>query len=95
VKTEKALQKYCKKQAHAKGVLWYKIKFEGQRGCPDVLLAYKGKIIFVELKSPTGKGKLSELQSHQIKKLTDAGIAARVTDSREEVDKIIQELLNP
>lgn len=95
MKTEAALQRYFKAQCQKKDILWRKIKFEGQRGAPDILVAHNGKIVFVELKTPAKTGTVSKLQEHQIKKLTDAGIAACVTDSREEVDKIIRELLNP
>ena len=73
--TEGTLQRYFKRQAKLAGILWRKIKFEGQRGCPDVLIA---------------KGKLSEIQKRQIKKLTDAGIEAHVIDTQKDIDDIIK-----
>ena len=60
--------------------MWRKIKFEGQSGCPDILIAHKGRIIFVELKSPTKKGRLSEIQKRQIKHFKNAGIKVHVVD---------------
>jgi hypothetical protein len=92
LKTEAALQAYLKRQAKAHGILWRKIKFEGQRGCPDILLARGGKVALVELKSPSKKGRLSELQKRQIEHLTDVGIAVHVTDDRDEIDEIIRSL---
>ena len=93
LKTEGALQRYFKRQAKAHGVLWRKIKFEGQRGCPDVLLARAGTVVLVELKNPNTRGRLSELQKRQIKKLTDAGIETHVIDKREEIDSLIRSIV--
>ena len=90
--SEGALQAYFKRQAKQHGVLWRKIRFEGQRGCPDIFLAYGGKVVLVELKNPNKRGRLSELQRRQIKKLTDVGIAALVIDNRDDVDEIIREI---
>ena len=91
-KTEGSLQRYFKRLAKENGILWRKIKFEGQRGCPDVLVAKGGVIILIELKSPTHKGRLSELQKRQIKYLTDAGIDTRVIDTEEGIADVIREL---
>ena len=88
--TEGSLQRYFKRQAKLAGILWRKIKFEGKRGCPDVLVAKGGKVVLVELKNPDGKGKLSELQKSQIKKLTDAGIEALVIDTQKDIDDVIE-----
>lgn len=88
--TEGTLQRYFKRQAKLAGILWRKIKFEGQRGCPDVLIAKGGKVVLVELKNPNGKGKLSEIQKRQIKKLADAGIEAHVIDTQKDIDDIIK-----
>ena len=49
-----------------------------------------GKVVLVELKNPNGKGKLSEIQKRQIKKLTDAGIEALIIDTQKEVDDVIK-----
>lgn len=95
MKTEGALQRYFKRQAASHDVLWRKIKFEGQRGCPDLLIAYKGKIVLIELKSPNKKGRLSEIQIRQIKKFKDVGITVHVVDNKEQVDNVIQDITNP
>tara|TARA_R110000824_G_scaffold30128_8_gene99425 strand:- start:198 stop:485 length:288 start_codon:yes stop_codon:yes gene_type:complete len=95
LKTEGALQSYFKRQAASHGILWRKIKFEGQRGCPDILIAYQSKIVLIELKSPTKKGRLSELQKRQIKKFKDVGITVHVVDNKEQVDNAISEITNP
>lgn len=93
--TESTLQAYFKRQAKQKGVYWRKIKFEGQRGCPDVLIAFSGRIVLIELKHPNGKARLSELQKKQIKRLTDAGIEAQVIDNKDGIDAIIKDITTP
>lgn len=95
MKTEGALQRYFKSQAASHGIMWRKIKFEGQSGCPDILIAHKGRIIFVELKSPTKKGRLSEIQKRQIKHFKNAGIKVHVVDDKEQVDNVISEITDP
>ena len=90
--SEGSLQRYFKRQAKTHGVFWVKVQAVGQRGFPDVLIAYGGKLALVELKNPNKKGRLSKLQERQIKKLTDAGIAAQVIDSREDIDTLIRSL---
>jgi biotin operon repressor len=46
----------------------------------------------VELKSPTGKGRLSRKQEKEIERLRDEGVNVHVIDSYEEVDKITRNL---
>ena len=92
MRSEGALQTYFKRKAKQESVYWRKIRFEGQRGCPDVLIAFSGRIVLVELKRPDKKGRLSEIQKRQIKKLTDVGIEALVIDSKEEIDALIRDI---
>jgi hypothetical protein len=91
---EGLLQKYYKARCKENGILWYKIKFEGVRGCPDTLAAKNGKTIISELKNPNKKGALSKQQVRRINEMLDAGIDVRVIDSKEGVDDVIKELLN-
>jgi hypothetical protein len=88
------LQKYFKRQATKHKVFWRKIAFEGQRGCPDILLLNNGRAMFVELKHPDGTGKLSELQKYQIAEMRAAGAVVHVINSKDEVDEIIKEIKN-
>ena len=90
--TEAALQRYFKRQCKEHGIYWRKLTFEGRRGAPDTLIAIIGRAVFVELKSPTGKGKLSKLQEREIGHMRDAGLDVRVIQTKEEVDDIIREL---
>ena len=90
--SEGNLQTYFKTEAKAHNILWRKMKFEGRRGCPDVLVAWGGKLMLVELKNPNGNGVLSKIQEREIQKFKDAGVDVRVVEKREEVDGIIKEI---
>ena len=89
---EGALQRYFKAKVKAHGVFWRKIKFEGQRGCPDTIIAKNGRVMFVELKTPTGDGELSALQVYQINEMSGAGMDVRVINTREAIDHVIKEI---
>ena len=91
--SERILQNYFKREAAKHDILWRKIKFEGRRGCPDVMIAAKGKIKLVEIKTPSLKGKLSALQGRQMQKFKDVGIEVKIVDSRRKVDAVIKDIL--
>tara|TARA_R110002096_G_scaffold371042_1_gene564528 strand:- start:1363 stop:1647 length:285 start_codon:yes stop_codon:yes gene_type:complete len=90
--SEGALQSYFKNQTKKYNVLWRKIKFEGRRGCPDVLIAFDGRAIFVELKNPNKKGRLSQLQVRQIQHMKDAGLSVEIITDKEQVDDVIRKI---
>ena len=91
--SEGRLQAYFKNQCKARGVFWRKIAFEGQRGCPDVMIAYGGRVFFVELKNPNKKGKLSKLQRRQMQYLTAVGVTCYVIDDKEGIDNVIRDII--
>jgi len=90
--SEATLQRQFRHKCRDAGVFWRKMKFEGQHGCPDVMIAYKGQIVFVELKSDTGLGRLSGIQEYQIEKMRNADIVVRVIATTEGVDDVIREI---
>jgi|TARA_R110000803_G_scaffold56795_1_gene114206 hypothetical protein len=92
--TEGSLQRYFKSACKAEGILWRKIRFEGQRGCPDVMIAYGGKVVLVELKNPNKQGRLSEIQVRQIAKFKQVGIKVHVVDNKEQINNVIREIVN-
>jgi hypothetical protein len=93
VKTEAQLQAYFRKKCQANLILWRKLKFEGRRGAPDILIAKYGRAVFVELKSPSGKGVLSELQKREHRKMRAVELYVVVLSSKEEVDRLISIML--
>lgn len=94
MKTEKALQNYLFRQARAAGVYCRKMAAVGRRGFPDVLLAFGGVVIFVELKTPAGTGHLSAGQVYEIRTLKACGLRVLIIKTKEDVDAVIEELIN-
>lgn len=88
-KTEGALQRYLFARCKDVGVMGYKLSSPAKRGVPDVLLIYKGRVVFVELKSPAKTGKLSPLQKHEINLLANQDAEVYVIDEYEQVDELI------
>ena len=79
---EGRLHKKCKELAELAGVLFRKIKFEGRKGCPDVLLIFpNGTVVFVELKNPNGDGVVSGSQSRELQKIADHNAIGYVCNS--------------
>ena len=93
MKTEGALQRYMKNQCAKLGVLFHKVESKSARGFPDVFLVYDGRIVLVELKNPTGCGRLSKLQSRCIGQLRSQGVVVLVVASKEEADKALNLVL--
>ena len=93
MKTEKDLQKYLKKQCKKNGVFFAKLESRSGRGFPDCILVFDTRVVFIELKSPAGTGRLSELQRRCHSSMSSAGADVRVMDSVARVDGIIDELV--
>lgn len=81
--------------ANSLGCWPLKLKLNGLRGFPDrSILMPNGKIIFIEFKSPTGKGKVSPQQKAVLKKISDLKFPAYVIDDLEIAKQILMEHLN-
>ena len=66
---ERELQAYACKALRDVGCLVYKFSSPAKRGVPDLIIVPpNGKVIFVEMKHPNGRGKLSKLQVIEILK---------------------------
>ncbi len=89
---ERQLQDYTRKQAKKFGVAYYKLVCVGRTGFPDVMLAYKGACVFIELKSPSWHGKVSKRQQFIIDELTGEGMEVYVTSDTTKIDAIITQL---
>ena len=59
-----------------KGYLVVKLINTNCNGIPDLMCLKDGKVIFIEVKQPTGI--LSELQKLRIKQLTDLGFDCKI-----------------
>lgn len=93
LKTEAALQRYLFKCAKAHGMYIRKMQASGRRGFPDCLVIGNEQPYFIELKSPAGTGRLSELQKREIAHLRKHGQEVRVVATVTEVDRVIREII--
>lgn len=73
--------------------VYYKFTAPGKRGVPDRLVIARGHTVFIELKA-AGK-KPDPLQLYQISEMRRQGGTVYVTDSKEGVSAILNELLIP
>lgn len=67
-----------------------KLKFIGRDGAPDRLVLLPGVMVFVELKSPTGR--LSAAQKRELRTLEYFGAKTAVVKSKSDVDKLLASL---
>jgi hypothetical protein len=93
LKTEKHLQDYIMDECKRLDVLCHKMESRSCRGWPDLVLIYGGRVVFVEVKSPAGTGRLSALQIHTINDITLHGGRAAVVESKHEADLAIWKCL--
>jgi len=94
MKSEKDLQSYLRQVAYRAGVLFHKVESRSTRGFPDVMLMHGGVVVFVELKTPSGEGRLSAAQKVCIRDIQAHGGTVRVIDSVAGVDEIVPEIIN-
>ena len=74
---ESQIQSKKIKELEAKGYYVIKLIKTNKNGIPDLLaIPRDSDVLFIEVKGPTGK--LSPLQEHRIKELTDHGVKAEV-----------------
>ena len=64
-----------------------------EKGVPDLLIVWKGKVLFLELKTPTGKGRLSDEQKVWQNRIINAGYEYACWKTLQECeDWIVQQL---
>jgi len=90
--SERNLQRYLIISAELHDIFCRKVQAIGHVGFPDLFLARNGRIVLVELKSPSGKGRLSKKQEKEIERLRNEGINVYVIDSYAGVDDVIKNL---
>ena len=92
--SEKEIESYLVRKIKNKKGIAYKFTSPGNSGVPDrICMLPNGKIFFVELKSPGKKPRA--LQVNQIRKITNLGQRVYVVDSKEMVDRVLEnELLS-
>lgn len=91
--TESILQKHIIREATRRGILALKVEAVGRRGLPDLLLICNGKTVHMEVKNPSGTGRLSALQVHMIEQLRQHGATVFVVDSLNEAIALLESML--
>ena len=91
MKNESQLTSQIKNLLKSKGAYCEKIFGGGYQasGIPDILCCYRGYFLAIEVKSPTGKGRASDIQKLKIKAIRDAGGVAFITDNIEDVERVL------
>ena len=89
---ESKLQVKCREHAEKNNVLVRKVHVEGKKGWPDLLLIFPviGRTVYVEMKNPNKKGRLSKLQDREITKIRKQNASAYVCDNFEKFVSIIE-----
>ena len=83
---ERTIENYLKKRTEALGGV--AVKLVGYIGIPDrLLLLPGGRALFAECKAPGGRPR--PMQEHWLGRLEKLGFAARVVDSKEDVDELL------
>ena len=86
---EKNLQVYVKNKLKSVGCLVYKFASPSNRGVPDLLaITPSGETIYLEIKNPNGKGRVSELQRHHINLIRGNHGYADYIDSKDQADQL-------
>ena len=92
MKNESQLTSQIKNLLKSKGAYCEKIFGGGfqSAGIPDIIACYRGYFVAIEVKSPTGKGRASDIQKLKIKAIRDAGGVAFITDNIEDVEQVLK-----
>lgn len=87
---ERDVERYLIERVRAIGGLCFKWVSPSQRGVPDRIVIYRGRVVFVEVKAPSGV--LAAAQRVMLDSLRKHGAEVRVLRSKELVDVFVDEL---
>ena len=91
MKNESQLVSQIKNYLKTKGAYCEKIFGGGfqSAGIPDIIACYRGYFVAIEVKSPTRKGRASDIQKLKIRAIREAGGVAFITDNIEDVERVL------
>ena len=90
MRLERQLQEYIMRSFKEADILVYKFTSPGRVGVPDLVCIPRNQpAFFVEVKSPSGKGRLSQLQHAVIRKIEAQGCEVLVIGTKAEADEVI------
>jgi hypothetical protein len=87
---EREIEAYFVKRVKEAGGLQRKFVSPGHRGVPDRVFVLNGKVVFVELKAPDKRLRADQAREHV--KFRGAGATTWVIDTKEGVDRFIQQI---
>jgi len=91
--SESTIERAVCAHAKSKGCLVMKLAGPNQKGQPDRMFIYRGKVLFIEFKSP-GK-QPTALQYRWLNDLTAQGVMACWRDNTKEGKQVIDHLCSP
>ncbi len=95
MRLERQLQEYIMRSFKEADILVYKFTSPGRVGVPDLVCIPRNQpAFFVEVKSPSGKGRLSQLQRAVIRRIEGQGCEVLVIGSKQEADDVIEGFRN-
>ena len=94
---ESKLQAKCMKLAKANNILARKIHAEASKGWPDLVLIFPldAVTVWVEMKNPNGKGRVSMLQNAEMNRIEKQGGIVYICASYEQFLLILQTHVSP
>lgn len=90
--SEQDIQRKIIKYLESKGAYVVKVISVSKSGVPDILCCYNGKFIAIEVKIPTTKTNVSELQKYNLNKVTECGGISLVAWELKQVEELFDEI---
>jgi len=88
---EQTYQRNMVKYLESQGAYVVKVITASKKGVPDILCCIKGRLLAVEVKTPTTMNNASELQLYNLAKIKEAGGLGLVAYSVEQVEDYIND----
>lgn len=92
--TEARLQAKFLTKARQRGWKAVKLNADGETGWPDVLIVHPAGVAFVEVKSPSKRGRLSLAQNRRIAELRALNAVVLMLDDPSRIDAILDQIGN-
>jgi Holliday junction resolvase len=87
---EGALQRSIVRRLKAEGMWCCKLASPARAGVPDLLVIDQGTTFFIEVKTPTGRGRLSRLQLETIETMRNHGAWVFVLNALDQLDPLLE-----
>jgi hypothetical protein len=91
---EASVVKSIERVLHRRRAWWFKTHGtgHGRSGIPDLVGAYRGRALALEVKPPGLVGSATRLQRHELDRAARAGAAAHIVTTPAEVDELLDKI---